>query len=171
MAFADCTPGTPVSSIKFSSQALKVATHNDSRCMQHCTVEQHDTFQNTLHGLFMCVGSTYNATVIETLPLNLACVQGDGPGSGGIGAAISGGLNRKLSGAYSRRSSSDVTFHGRDVELARHVSSLPLLAFQEGQEFGSGSSRHENDRTADKVGTSPLCHWNSYPDACHASHK
>lgn len=79
-------------------------------------------------------------------------MQGDGPGANGdIAAAISGGLNRKLSGAFSRRSSRDAAFHGGDVQLARQVSSLPLLAYREGEEYVTSSPKQEIDGHIDKV--------------------
>jgi hypothetical protein len=84
--------------------------------------------------------------------LSPCATQGDGPGAnGGIGAAISGGLNRKLSGAFSRRSSHDVAFHGGDVQLARQVSSLPLLAYREGEGYVNSSPEQEIDGHIDEV--------------------
>lgn len=76
--------------------------------------------------------------------------KGDGPGSGELGAAISSSLWRTLSGASARLSSGKASSVG-SAELARQTSSLPLLAYQEGEGFVGGRLDPEDEHTTSKV--------------------
>ncbi len=78
--------------------------------------------------------------------------QGDGPGPTGLGAAISSSMWRKLSGASARLSSGKISSVSiGSAELARQGSSLPLLAYHEGEEFVGGRLDHEDERASNKV--------------------